>query len=270
VIYGFLRDVANLQDKFRTHNTLFCFDYGKSLRAKTYPAYKSARHKKYKEESDVEHILRQEFHRQMMRLRKTLLPKIGFKNILFQRGLEADDMIALAAMCLDADDEAIIISADHDLYQCLAANVSMYAPAQKKLTTLQSFHKEYGVMPVEWAMVKAMAGCSSDSVRGVEGVGEKTAIKFLRRELKTTHKTFLRIASPESQELIKRNMELTALPHVANEPFKAVFVEDEIDEDGWAWVLKELGMPSLGKKPPFGATSGRTRNGKPFRKGFGI
>uniref|UniRef100_A0A6M3IWM6 Putative exonuclease n=1 Tax=viral metagenome TaxID=1070528 RepID=A0A6M3IWM6_9ZZZZ len=269
VIYGFLRDVANLQERFMTHHVVFCFDYGKPIRSEIYPEYKSARKQRHKEESETDHVLRQEMLRQIERLRKTLLKRIGFKNILFQNGMEADDMIAMAAKELYHNDEAVIVSADHDLYQCLARNVSMFAPAQSKTTTLQTFYKQYKIMPEQWAMVKAIAGCSSDSIQGIQGVGEKTALKFVIGTLKETHKTCDRIMSDEGCKIIERNLQLTTLPFAPMVPWKELFVDDEIDEDGWDSVVKELGFDSLKNKPPFRTASERNTHGKK-QQGFNI
>ncbi len=60
-------------------------------------------------------------------------------------------------------------------------------------------------------MTKAIAGCSTDNVRGIKGVGEKTAIKFLKGELGKKTKTFINIKN-EWDTVVKRNVPLVTLP----------------------------------------------------------
>src|SRR5262245_23520886 len=43
VVYGFLRDVKNLQEQFDSSRLVFCFDCRKSLRNELYPDYKRGR-----------------------------------------------------------------------------------------------------------------------------------------------------------------------------------------------------------------------------------
>jgi 5'-3' exonuclease len=58
--------------------------------------------------------------------------------------------------------------------------------------------------------VKKIAGCNSDCVPGVQGVAEKTAIKYLTGDLKTTTKKYQDIVN--NGEVIERNHKLVVLP----------------------------------------------------------
>ena len=45
--------------------------------------------------------------------------------------------------------------------------------------------KSSGVTPpADWPMVKAIAGCNSDNIPGVRGIGEKIASAYIRGEAK--------------------------------------------------------------------------------------
>jgi hypothetical protein len=173
--------VNDNKTKHLMHNTkqiAFCFDHGKPKRARLYPAYKANR--KPESIEDKEH--RSERNRQINLLRNEYLPAIGFKNVFWQEGYEADDLIASIVRSNARLTDIAILSSDKDLYQLLSPRVFMWNRGKK--TTLQSFYQEWGIKPDRWAEVKAMAGCTSDNIEGIDGVGEKTAIKFLNLVLR--------------------------------------------------------------------------------------
>jgi len=122
--------------------------------------------------------------------------------------MEADDLIA--AITQNYNQEFIIISADHDLYQLLSPNVSMYSTKKKKVITEQVFIDEYRVTPEEWIMVKQIAGCTTDNVKGVPTIGEKRAIAFIKKTLRPDLKWYNRIKKNEA--MIRQNETLVKLP----------------------------------------------------------
>jgi DNA polymerase-1 len=246
VVYGFLKDIDSLKQKFGTSKVVFCWDFGKGLRKKIDLDYKANRKSEGKEPSPEEILELAEFKIQVSRLRKEYLKDIGYRNVFYQKGYEADDIIASVCKNLPEDDEAIIISADHDLYQLLSSKVSMYHPQKRKMVTKKSFQKEHEVSVKQWPMVKAIAGCSSDNIKGVMGVGEKTAIKYLRGELKKELKTFQDIADNEKNGTIKRNLLLVHLPLSGTKTFS--LKEDNLSKSGWRKVTESLGLKSLKRK----------------------
>jgi len=166
-----------------------------------------------------------------------------------QKGYEADDIIASLTQTIPTTSEVVIISSDHDLFQCIKSNVCMHNPSTGKILTLQGFKKLYGITPQEFTMVKALAGCSTDNIAGIPGVGEKTAIKYLKGELKDTTKAFQKIVSAEAVQIRKRNMSLVQLPYEGVNKFH--LRPDQLSEAGWIQVMNKLGMKSLRKRMPF-------------------
>jgi 5'-3' exonuclease len=145
-----------------------------------------------------------------------------FPNVFCQDGLEADDMIAECCSILSRcrpQSEAVMVTTDKDLFQCLGENplISWYSPTQNKEMDCQKFIKEYGIEPKLYAMVKAISGCTSDNVPGVSGVGEITALKYIKNELNKSYKKYKDIQS--NIELINFNKELVCLPHKSTKPF---------------------------------------------------
>ena len=250
VIYGFLKSLSGFQDFFNTSNFVFCWDSNTSKRKEIYPEYKANRENK--EYTDEEIVFDMAFRWQMKKLRTTYLPMIGFNNVFVQHGYESDDIIA--SLCkytiTDRNDrEGIIITSDKDLYQCITSNISFYNPQTHKTLTLQGFKKQYGIVPSEWALMKAIAGCTTDNVKGVKGIGEKTAIKYLKGELREGLK-YLSIVSAKGIDIYNENFLLVKLPLIGTKRFK--LKQDELSEQGWKQVTKMLGMKSIRDKMPFG------------------
>ena len=249
VVYGFLRSLSAFQDLFNTSNFVFCWDSNTSKRKEIYPEYKANREKK--EYTDEEIEFDKAFRIQMKKLRTTYLSTIGFKNVFVQRGYEADDIIAeISLHSIRGKEEAVIISSDKDLYQCIEANVSFYNPQTNKILTLQGFKKQYGIEPMLWGMVKSLAGCTTDNVRGIKGIGEKRAIDFLLNRLNSDSKAYQAITSLRGNEISDFNQRLVVLPMHAI--YGITLKEDELSEQGWKQVSEMLGMKTLRNKMPFG------------------
>lgn len=246
VIFGFLKSITSLKDEFQTDNVVFCFEHRTLFRRDVYPPYKRKRHTETKTEEEIQ--IRKDFAIQISELRMRYLPKIGFKNIFAYRGMESDDTMAAIAANADPNDEIVLITADGDLLQCLRPNVTMYSPTQRKLHTVQSFESKYGIPPRKWAIVKAIAGCTSDEVEGIKGVGEATALKFLKKELKETTKAYQSIVSAEGKAIVRRNRSLVQLPYEGC-PVPTL-VQDKVDRAGWIEVCGMLGMKSIASHPP--------------------
>ena len=194
--------------------------------------------------TDEEKEFREDLHKQLTKLRQIELLKIGFRNVFWQQGFEADDLIA--SVCKDKKQDFIVVSSDQDMFQLLSKHVEIYNPMSKKFITKSSFTDKYGVKPKEWATVKAIAGCSSDGVPGVSGVGEKTAIKFMNGDLKQTTKAFVSIAN--STDLIERNLKLVKLPLPETLSFK--LYNDKVTGSRWDVGMSRMEMNSLMKKYP--------------------
>ena len=250
VIYGFMKDCQELSRKFNTKRFLFCFDHGKGIRYSMYEGYKKKRQEEKDNLAEEEKELRRMLQDQMSDLKTKWLPSMGFRNVFYQKGYEGDDMIACLAAKIPEHKEAIIITTDKDMLQCIRPNVHFYNPNSKtgEVYTEEHFEDEWGVTPSQWALVKGMAGCSTDEVKGIKGVGEKTAVKFLTENLGEHTAAFQKIQ--EALDAYKKGMGVLAVTMpLVQLPLKGAKVQavrkDNYSQDGFEKMCKELGFRSL-------------------------
>jgi DNA polymerase-1 len=250
VIYGFLQSVIHLQERFDTDRVAFCFDSRFSKRQKLYPAYKANR-KHRQPMTDKEREFEAEFHRQIIKLRMEYLPAIGFRNILWQQGYEADDLIASAAnTCIEQGDEAVIVTADEDLFQCIRGCVSTFNPLKQERMTLQKFWERYKIRPENWPFVKAVAGCSSDNIPGLKGIGQVKALHYLWGVLPKGSKDDNQIlGAQETGEPLDTYMKLVTLPFPGTKTVH-LHSDNRISKESWNDVCKHLGFKTLHPRIP--------------------
>lgn len=235
VIFGFFRELIELQDKFMPEAFCFCFDFGKNLRKVDYPKYKSNREP-----------MPEEFEVQRHGLRRKHLKELGYNNIHYQRGYEADDVISGVSGNLPNNQRCIVVSSDSDLYQLLGPRTSIYRPSKGSIITEDSFSRDYGITPTQWVDCKAIAGCKTDCVEGIKGVGEKTAAKFLSGNLSPTSKAFEAIV--KGTKTWKKNRHLVRLPYPGLGTFEVK--KDSIKAGNWEELAERLGMFSISKRAP--------------------
>lgn len=239
VLFGFFAAVLDYQREFQTSHFVFCFDRRGSVRAKLFPDYKLKRRTKtYTEE---EQKLYAAMHKQIVALRRVYLPQIGYKNVFSQKGYEADDIIASVCQNLPKGDEAIVISSDEDMYQLLSKRVRIWKPVAKQMWSKRRFKNVYGIRPSDWSTVKALAGCGTDEVPGIRGIGEKTACQFICGTLKEGSAKHTLIIENQKKTL-KRNLPLVKLPFEGTKDFVPQ-VDGRLG--GWKEVFRELGFKSL-------------------------
>lgn len=229
---AFMCKLGFFYNKFHSSKFVFCWDSRKSKRKQIYPVYKQ------KEYSDEE----REFNNKAMlwyrKLRKKILPGFGFMNSFRCTGYEADDVMALCACRAPS----VIISDDDDMLQCITSSVSVYNPGKKKLWNMRTFKKEKGINPSQWDKVKAIAGCRSDNIKGIEGIGEARAISYMCSTLSSSYTK--KIEGDEGQAMIKRNMQLVKLPF--DEDMKIdKYKQDQVTLDRYNKTVEEWDLLSL-------------------------
>lgn len=114
---------------------------------------------------------------------KEVLDDLGVAQIGAE-GFEADDVIGTLSKYLD---NAIVVTGDRDLLQILRQGnnnevwLTKKGFAEYNVYNYDTFVEEYGVTPNQFIDVKALMGDASDGYHGVNGIGEKTALKLIKQ-----------------------------------------------------------------------------------------
>lgn len=240
--FGFFESIRLLKRRYQTNLVAVCFDAKKLKRRDMFPSYKDRSGM-----TDEERVERERFHREVDAIRTDYLGRVGFQNVFQQEGYEGDDIIAHIASRVKSR-PVFIISSDADLYQCLKPNVRHYSPTQQLTMSRRSFQETFGLLPERWPNVKAVAGCPSDKIPGVPGIGEKTALKFFRNELKPESKAYQAITSDDGKATYQRNLKLVRLPLYGVEVPK--LKRDRISEKGWKDVCDTLEVSATSENLP--------------------
>jgi DNA polymerase-1 len=146
-------------------------DSNSSIRKSIYPQYKANRRQ------DMNEYKYESYLYQKSRI-KQYLEEIFVRQVEMHDN-EADDLIAYYCK-ISKDEKIIIFSADKDLTQLISADVTIYSPITKqyfKNGDMISLNKvdipHYNVL-----LTKIFTGDKSDNIDGIQGLGEKTLVKF--------------------------------------------------------------------------------------------
>ncbi len=174
-LHGWVKSLWRLMDQEKPHAAVVFFDLGGAQdRLALLPEYKATR-KEMPEalEKQIEPL-------------KALTRAMGFTGVEIE-GVESDDLLAAQAVALAGEGhEAIIVSADKDFAQVVGPRVSILLPppsANPKLGWRRMDEagvvEKFGVKPAQIADYLALVGDTSDNIPGLDGVGPKTAVKWL-------------------------------------------------------------------------------------------
>ena len=172
-IYHFINILRKFLEE-HNHDKVVVFwdgDSNSSMRKSLYPLYKANRRQ------DMNEYKYESYLQQKARV-KQYLEEIFVRQVEMNNN-EADDLIAY--YCKIATDEKIIIfSGDKDLTQLISERVTIYSPVSKQyykngdMITLNKVEiPHYNV-----AVCKIFVGDKSDNIDGIQGLGEKTLLKF--------------------------------------------------------------------------------------------
>jgi DNA polymerase-1 len=235
-----------LTDQEKPDGTLVFFDLGGAQdRLALHPEYKAQREEMPEAlEKQLPHI-------------RALTRAMGCVGIE-QAGVESDDLLAAEAVALArAGHEVLIVSSDKDFAQIVSAQIKILLPPPTanpkvgwQVRDEGGVREKFGVPPAQIADFLALVGDTSDNIPGINGVGPKTAAKWLNEwgnlEGVIAHAAELqperfRAAVAAEADKLRLNLKLTTLnlglPSLA--PSKPTPVPEDIYR-----LLEELEMRS--------------------------
>ena len=96
-------------------------------------------------------------------------------------GFEADDVIGTLAVRAARDRfDSVIVTGDKDFKQLVGPHITLLDTMNDKRTTVREVREQFGVAPEAVVEIMALMGDSIDNVKGLPGVGPKTACALIQ------------------------------------------------------------------------------------------
>lgn len=166
-VYAYIQMLLKIIAEEKPSHIMVAFDKGKTFRHESYDDYKGGRSETPKE------------LKEQIPYAKKVTRAMGI-TVEEIENYEADDIIGTYSKKID--EEVLVVSSDRDLLQLISPNVRMKLLKMKDYIYYdeKSFYEDYGIKPIEIIDLKALMGDSSDNIKGVAGIGEKTALKLIK------------------------------------------------------------------------------------------
>ncbi len=143
---------------------------------------------------------------------------------------ECDDWLAAYSKRYGTQMDVVISSQDSDLFQLITDRVHIlrYRGERTVLYTPEYLREKLGIAPAQYAGFKSLTGDASDNIRGVRGVGPKTAAQLMQRfdtldalleRAEELRKPALREAILQNRDRIRQNHALIYLDGQQTLPF---------------------------------------------------
>jgi len=178
-ISGFLLSVGHAIKTVDPTRVVVVFDgkNGSAKRRQLYPGYKSTR-KVTIRLNRAEAVDKEDNQLQQLVRLIDYLETLPITVITLDES-EADDVIAYIAneYINSQESHTFIMSSDKDFLQLVNPTVHVWSPTKKKLYYEDDVYTEYGVIPQNFAVFRALDGDSSDNIPGAPGLAPKTILK---------------------------------------------------------------------------------------------
>jgi len=92
--------------------------------------------------------------------------------------IEADDSIGYYCTNIEEDEKVVIISNDRDMCQLIDNRVAIYVINLRKIISKDNYYEHFNHHYTNVKLVKILSGDASDNIKGIQGVKEKTLIKY--------------------------------------------------------------------------------------------
>jgi DNA polymerase-1 len=169
-VYGFIRMLLKLLKDARPSHIAIVFDSPKrTFRDDLFADYKANR-----SEAPNDLIVQIPYiHRAVEAFR--------IKSLMIE-GFEADDVIGtLAKRAAKEDFVVTLITADKDFMQLVGPHVTLWDTMRDRRIGAREVRERFGVEPSALVEIQALTGDTIDNIKGVPGVGEKTAAALIQK-----------------------------------------------------------------------------------------
>lgn len=226
-VYKFVQYLFDAMKTFGTTHVVVCWDVGKAnFRNEVLSSYKANR------EKAPEKLIEQ------IPLVKLLMDSLSVPNIGL-RGYEGDDCIGTLVKRYEHSMPVIVLTGDYDMLQLISNSIFIAIMksglGNYKIYSPDTLFREKGLISTQIVDLKAFQGDSSDNYPGVEGIGEKTALKLLwqykdvRGVIKNLHRIPFKI-----RHKIESNIELLLVSLEVAKIECNVPIDCSIDECIWS------------------------------------
>jgi DNA polymerase-1 len=179
---GFLRSLGTLINQINPTSVYVVFDgEGSTVNRKNLlPEYKSNRNITRITNWSIFNSLEEEHEAKVDQIVRLIhyLKCIPVKTVALDK-VEADDIIAHLSKKLSTEynSKVFIVSSDKDFVQLINKNIVVYRPIEKDYYTEDTVKEKFGIPASNFILYKVLLGDSSDRVKGIKGLGEKTILK---------------------------------------------------------------------------------------------
>jgi 5'-3' exonuclease len=177
-IGGLFQFYSLLRKVITTHrfDRIFIFwdgQFSGRLRYDIYPDYKGNRDKDFynkTEPKDLDLFLQKE--------RVKLYAEELFLRQYEDEVCEADDCIGYYCGQMGDDEKIVILTNDRDMCQLIDDRVAIYLLNKRKIVSKKNYNEFFDHHHTNAGLIKIITGDSSDNIKGVKGVKEKTLLKY--------------------------------------------------------------------------------------------
>lgn len=175
-IYQFMTIIRKLLNEKSFDRVIIFWDgpFSGKLRYDIYPEYKLNRGKNYETGTipTDESLL---YQKNRVKLYCEELFIRWYENDI----VESDDCIAYYCLNKKDNEKIVICSNDRDLSQLINDDISIYFLNKKKIITKDNYRNHFNHHHTNSALIKIIEGDSSDNIKGIKGVKEKTLLKHI-------------------------------------------------------------------------------------------
>ena len=229
-VYGFLTMYFKAVKAYDPDYILVAFDKKtKTFRHKEFKDYKANRDKTPDELNYQFGIL------------KDILDSLNVKYLDID-GFEADDIVGTYSTKASENDlETVIITGDKDYFQLVGDKVVVFLTrkgiSQMEEIDKEAIKKDYGLSPKQLIDVKGLMGDKSDNIPGVDGIGEKRALKFIKEygSMENLYDNIDQISGKKTKENLENSRSIAFLSKkigtiVTNAPVEYDFEDLKVKE----------------------------------------